>query len=90
MFDKYIKEVLKKYYWKKFKRLETGKMCLAAILIDGYDLSKIEIYEKRILNVGENFGGVNAGYDLGERMFFMSKVKCTLGVVDYVICDLNI
>ncbi|RGB23953.1 hypothetical protein C1646_821866 [Rhizophagus diaphanus] len=68
-----FKEVLKKYYWKKFKGLETGKMCLAAILIDGYDLSKIESYEKRILNLGENFGGVNSGYDLGERMFFMSK-----------------
>ncbi|CAI2174435.1 10547_t:CDS:2 [Funneliformis geosporum] len=66
-------EVLRKYYWKKFKNLKFGKMCLAAIVIDGYDQSKMDNDEKRILNTGEKFGGVDAGSDLGERMFFMSK-----------------
>ncbi|CAG8548571.1 35_t:CDS:2 [Funneliformis caledonium] len=66
-------EVIRKYYWKKFKNLKFGKMCLAAILIDGYDTSKMVNDEKRILKTGETFGGVDAGYDLGERMFFMSK-----------------
>ncbi|CAG8819199.1 19257_t:CDS:2, partial [Racocetra persica] len=66
-------EVIKKYYLKKIKKLEAGKMCLAAILIDGHDIVKLKGCEKKIDEIGKQYGGVIAGSDLGERMFFVSK-----------------
>ncbi|CAG8609446.1 19326_t:CDS:2 [Gigaspora rosea] len=66
-------EVIKKYYLKKIKKLEVGKMCLAAILIDGDDIIKLKAYEKKIGEIGKQYGGVIAGNDLGERVFFVSK-----------------
>ncbi|KAF0415880.1 alkyldihydroxyacetonephosphate synthase, peroxisomal [Gigaspora margarita] len=66
-------EVIKNFYLKKIKNLEVGKMCLAAILIDGDDIIKLKAYEKTIGEIGKQYGGVIAGYDLGERMFLVSK-----------------
>ncbi|CAG8596381.1 7954_t:CDS:2, partial [Dentiscutata heterogama] len=66
-------EVIKKYYLKKMKKLEAGKMCLAAILIDGDDIVKLKACEKKISEIGKKYGGVITGSDLGERMFFVSK-----------------
>ncbi|CAG8533366.1 3287_t:CDS:2 [Acaulospora morrowiae] len=66
-------DYIKRYYWKKIKGLKVGKMCLAALALDGEDVAEFEVYKKRILAIGEKYGGVMTGKEIGEMMFFSSK-----------------
>ncbi|CAG8489094.1 9358_t:CDS:2, partial [Paraglomus occultum] len=68
-----FKEVIKRYYWKKVKNLVRGKMCLAAIIVESEDVGKLQVYEQRVIGVAEKFGGVDGGWEIGDRVFSMSQ-----------------
>jgi len=70
-----FKDVIKRYYWKKVKKLVRGKMCLAAIIVESEDMGKLQVYEQRVIGVAEKFGGVDGGWEIGDRVFSMSQVR---------------
>ncbi|CAG8479695.1 4944_t:CDS:2 [Diversispora eburnea] len=65
---------IKKFYLKRWKGLKVGKMCLAALILENNDLSKLDMDEKNIQKIATNYKGIMAGSELSETMFFSSKI----------------
>ncbi|RHZ75022.1 hypothetical protein Glove_218g10 [Diversispora epigaea] len=65
---------IKNFYLKRWKGLKVGKMCLAALILENNDLSKLDVDEKNIQKIATNYKGIMAGSELSETMFFSSKI----------------